>query len=666
MTSPEYKDYYVILDIPRDADEQTIKSAFRKQARTWHPDVNVNKAEATEKFKEINEAYTVLSDPVKRATYDLSFPKARQGFGGAPNHASQPKGYSGKQESTRQGNPQADSSQSKQKESPRSQQTPPNSGWNDSQRTHQEPPKAGQQAPPRSEQKPPPRSEQQAPPRTENKPPNSSDSTRQEAPPPKTERPEPEIPSGTDFLRMASLENRFYTYAARQTQTNYASEKIIPMLSLILKGAEKWINQETRLNPQNTIENNAVIEKLWTFLSQLIESPFLQGKGQQVSYQNSLFTKILQICCATINASIPDAKPSIVIQQLGTRVTFTFQSHLENNKQKEQLTVGDPPWEMARKRYTAIRNQTGASIYDIQKAQLDLISNAGFLTDAMGLLQPFSRWSRTRDCHELSPEHYNPLTETVQKCLNFFEFPMEDGPRGKIHNRIRDFKVFKSYFEAQFFLLFQTSSTSGPVFQARNNIHTAIESTMLREFTVYQKLLKESRQPTNLDTVTPYLEALVHMHVPLRAIHWAEEEIDLEITETNFKSWKEIADFFSQIKHLPKMGTKPSRKLLPSVDEAFSKLPDLFGLRFLYIYYHLQATGMVDSYREFLNNRTFSENKDFWEAFEVSLRQKEPSQYKRTVLSSLLFCKSVSYKEHENSSRAKEMHGKMRGAFSGK
>lgn len=67
----DYKDYYTILGIPRDADEQTIKSAFRRMARVHHPDVNANKAEATERFKEINEAYTVLSDPDKRARYDL-------------------------------------------------------------------------------------------------------------------------------------------------------------------------------------------------------------------------------------------------------------------------------------------------------------------------------------------------------------------------------------------------------------------------------------------------------------------------------------------------------------------------------------------------------------------------------------------------------------------
>jgi curved DNA-binding protein len=66
----EYKDYYATLGVPRNADEQAIRSAYRRLARQHHPDVNENKAQATEKFKEINEAYTVLSDPAKRRTYD--------------------------------------------------------------------------------------------------------------------------------------------------------------------------------------------------------------------------------------------------------------------------------------------------------------------------------------------------------------------------------------------------------------------------------------------------------------------------------------------------------------------------------------------------------------------------------------------------------------------
>src|ERR1700694_3915438 len=64
------KDYYEILGVPRNADKKQIRSAFRKLARKYHPDVNPNNAEATEKFKEINEAHEVLSDPDKRAKYD--------------------------------------------------------------------------------------------------------------------------------------------------------------------------------------------------------------------------------------------------------------------------------------------------------------------------------------------------------------------------------------------------------------------------------------------------------------------------------------------------------------------------------------------------------------------------------------------------------------------
>ena len=65
----KYKDYYDILGVSRDADSQTIKSAYRKLARKYHPDVNKTK-EAEEKFKDINEAYEVLSDKNKRQRYD--------------------------------------------------------------------------------------------------------------------------------------------------------------------------------------------------------------------------------------------------------------------------------------------------------------------------------------------------------------------------------------------------------------------------------------------------------------------------------------------------------------------------------------------------------------------------------------------------------------------
>jgi curved DNA-binding protein len=66
----EYKDYYKVLGVDRDADEQDIKRAYRKLALKFHPDKNPDDDEAEERFKEINEAYEVLGDPDKRAKYD--------------------------------------------------------------------------------------------------------------------------------------------------------------------------------------------------------------------------------------------------------------------------------------------------------------------------------------------------------------------------------------------------------------------------------------------------------------------------------------------------------------------------------------------------------------------------------------------------------------------
>lgn len=67
-----FRDYYETLGVPRDADEKKIKAAYRKLARKWHPDLHTgkDKERAEEKFKEINEAYEVLSDADKRAKYD--------------------------------------------------------------------------------------------------------------------------------------------------------------------------------------------------------------------------------------------------------------------------------------------------------------------------------------------------------------------------------------------------------------------------------------------------------------------------------------------------------------------------------------------------------------------------------------------------------------------
>lgn len=66
----DVKDYYQTLGVPRNADEKEIKKAYRKLAQKYHPDKNPGDKAAEQRFKEINEAYTVLSDPDKRAKYD--------------------------------------------------------------------------------------------------------------------------------------------------------------------------------------------------------------------------------------------------------------------------------------------------------------------------------------------------------------------------------------------------------------------------------------------------------------------------------------------------------------------------------------------------------------------------------------------------------------------
>jgi curved DNA-binding protein len=70
MESMEFKDYYQTLGVPPDADEKTIRQAFRKLARQYHPDVNPGDKAAEEQFKAINEANQVLTDPEQRKKYD--------------------------------------------------------------------------------------------------------------------------------------------------------------------------------------------------------------------------------------------------------------------------------------------------------------------------------------------------------------------------------------------------------------------------------------------------------------------------------------------------------------------------------------------------------------------------------------------------------------------
>ena len=73
------KDYYSVLGVSKDASDQEIKRAFRKLAGEYHPDKNKS-ANAAEKFKEINEAYSVLSDSQKRQNYDRYGNADFQGF----------------------------------------------------------------------------------------------------------------------------------------------------------------------------------------------------------------------------------------------------------------------------------------------------------------------------------------------------------------------------------------------------------------------------------------------------------------------------------------------------------------------------------------------------------------------------------------------------------
>lgn len=89
----EYKDYYKILGIDKNASESEIKSAYRKLAKKYHPDLNPNNAKAQEKFKEVNEAYEVLGNTDKKKKYDTfgssydfsngqHFDPSQFGFGG--------------------------------------------------------------------------------------------------------------------------------------------------------------------------------------------------------------------------------------------------------------------------------------------------------------------------------------------------------------------------------------------------------------------------------------------------------------------------------------------------------------------------------------------------------------------------------------------------------
>src|SRR5271154_7366510 len=84
-TTSTPRDPYEVLRVQRDASEQEIKKAFRQMARELHPDVNAHDPDAEEKFKEAAEAYEILSDPDRRATYDRYGHDGLRSGGYAPN-----------------------------------------------------------------------------------------------------------------------------------------------------------------------------------------------------------------------------------------------------------------------------------------------------------------------------------------------------------------------------------------------------------------------------------------------------------------------------------------------------------------------------------------------------------------------------------------------------
>ena len=78
------RDYYEVLGVDKNADDATLKKAYRALAKKYHPDMNPGDKEAEQKFKEASEAYAVLSDPDKRRQYDqFGHAAFEQGGGGA-------------------------------------------------------------------------------------------------------------------------------------------------------------------------------------------------------------------------------------------------------------------------------------------------------------------------------------------------------------------------------------------------------------------------------------------------------------------------------------------------------------------------------------------------------------------------------------------------------
>jgi len=82
----EKRDYYEVLGVGKNATDEEIKRAYRKKAKECHPDLHPDDKEAVERFKELNEANEVLSDPDRRARYDqFGFEDPTAGMGGGGN-----------------------------------------------------------------------------------------------------------------------------------------------------------------------------------------------------------------------------------------------------------------------------------------------------------------------------------------------------------------------------------------------------------------------------------------------------------------------------------------------------------------------------------------------------------------------------------------------------
>src|SRR5687767_11332747 len=95
MNNVAKRDYYEVLGLDRNADDQALKSAYRKLALKYHPDRNPNDHAAEEKFKEAAEAYSVLTDSQKRAAYDRYGHAGVQSAAGAGGGGFDPSQFSG-------------------------------------------------------------------------------------------------------------------------------------------------------------------------------------------------------------------------------------------------------------------------------------------------------------------------------------------------------------------------------------------------------------------------------------------------------------------------------------------------------------------------------------------------------------------------------------------